>query len=236
MFSFGKKKPANGPSNTTAPNPEKKSIESEKVLFGIKEQKQKLEKDIDNISEEIVRLQTAAKKLLAENKKVQAKRIVATIKQKREQIIRKENFITMMQKTEVNIESAMDDMQMGHFLKDANAFLKARVEENDQFIEQISEFKELQDEFKSNNETMMDMFKPDEEEEKALDDELNDLMKEVETEQKMEMNLSTMGQPLNLPQTNAVISNGPAMATQVQKPSQSSSVSNKFESLLGDLV
>lgn len=101
--------------------------------------------------------------------------------QKREQINRKKDFLKILQMTEVNIESAMDDMKKTNFLKETNRFFKARVLEKDQFIKQMNKVNEIRDIPSDKNLEIIHLFKLDEKT-KELHDELEELVKEVKDE------------------------------------------------------
>lgn len=101
--------------------------------------------------------------------------------QKREQINRKKDFLKILQMTEVNIESAMDDMKKTNFLKETNRFFKTRVLEKDQFIKQMNKVNEIRDIPSNKNLEIIHLFKLDEKT-KELHDELEELVKEVKDE------------------------------------------------------
>ena len=152
------------------------------------------------ISDEILKLDQYARKLARERKTAQAKRLLQSIKQKRSLIERKESFITTLVKMEMSLESANDDHQLKGVLGDTNKYLEKHAEVQEEVMEEMSAFKEYQEERKMNDEQLRQMM-GDGEEDEEMEDELQRLEREIQMEDSAKLG-SQLAMAFNLPNSN----------------------------------
>ena len=214
------------------------AIDGEQILRRNRSLQEKFEQEVNLISDEILKLDQYARKLARERKTAQAKRLLQSIKQKRSLIERKESFITTLVKMEMSLESANDDHQLKGVLGDTNKYLEKHAEVQEEVMEEMSAFKEYQEERKMNDEQLKQMM-GDGEEDEEMEDELQRLEREIQMEDsaKLGSQLAMADTKLNIPKaTQATTASEQSFQAQRNQSSSGNMRESKIEDLMAALA
>jgi len=121
---------------------EQEKFKQQKVLEGLIAQEQKYETRIENESNAIKAQEAEIKNLIKAGQKDKAKRLLKTVKQKRDNLINLQNKQGFISKQKIQLEALQDDAGMIDAVKDANQIMQKGQEKQEEFREQLELAKE----------------------------------------------------------------------------------------------
>lgn len=129
----------------------------------------KLETAVGTLNDEILALEKLARELITSKNKQKAMLFMKKIKGKKDKLIKVTKQIAHLENVKFNLENENDDSEFFEAIRQANKVAEARAKRHDEHLEVMARMKELNDEYKQQQEQMNEYLEIDDAELEDLD-------------------------------------------------------------------